>query len=310
MATHTLVSGSGMGHVSSATPGTRDSGPPAPRVRASQAWSALKISPVLESVAFLAGGVDGGRPPPGAPCPEHVLGPLMGTFVGPVGGRLPWDAAEELHRRAVVERKVTKEEWFQWRRARFTPHLLEDVTMLAHGGSCLGPDDAVRCTCPEEESSGEPVGNSRQMLVSGPGLGPVPALTPDPSGRSDPWQDTLVLLASAFRGRGSPLAAKHAGAGSPTIRDMRTLGAHLQRLAGAFAGPRRADRISGLGRLQWDPPLCVTHAWRMRDAIGGTDRARRRLLEELSLAVGLSPGSRPAVPAGAGQGIPGTALCL
>jgi hypothetical protein len=76
-----------------------------------------------------------------------VLGPLVGTIVGPVGGRLPQDSVEELFLRAADVRAVTREEWHEWRRARFSPHLLEDVTMLGYRGSCAGRSDEVRCTC-------------------------------------------------------------------------------------------------------------------------------------------------------------------
>jgi hypothetical protein len=117
--------------------------------------------------------------------------------------------------------------------------------------------------------------------------GPVPALTPDPTGQSDPWEDTLVLLAGTFRGRGSPLASKYAGSGPPTIKDMRTLAAHLERLAGAFAGPRRADRMAGLRRVEWDDALGLTYAWCVRDRATGTQEARDDLLHRLWAAVGL-----------------------
>ena len=266
-------------------------GPTVPLVRASRAWTALKISTVLESLAFLARGVECGRPPRAAACPKHVLGPLAGTIIGPVGGPLPRDSVEELFRRAAVERRVTTGEWLQWREARLTPHLLEDVTMLAHRGSCLARSDVVRCTCGEGRSREEPVATdgARRLLVPllAPDLGPVPALTPDPTGQSDPWHDTLVLLASTFRGRGSPLSSKYSGSGPPTIKDVRTLAAHLDRLSGAFAGPRRADRMAGLGRVHWDPALHITQEWRVRDAAGGTEQARMELLERLWLAVGL-----------------------
>jgi hypothetical protein len=216
-----------------------------------------------------------------------VLGPLTGTIVGPVSGPLPRDSVEELFRRATVERGVTTGEWLQWRRARITPHLLEDVTMLAHRGSCLARNDVVRCTCGEGQGSGASVATDRALRLPETGLGPVPALTPDPTGQSDPWQDTLVLLASTFRGRGSPLSSKFSGSGPPTIKDIRTLTVHLERLAGAFAGPRRADRMAGLGRVHWDPALRITQAWRVRDAVGGTEPARSDLLERLYVAVGL-----------------------
>ncbi len=264
-----------------------DAGPPVPLVRASRAWTALKVSTVLESLAFLARGVEWGRPPRGAACPEHVLGPLAGTIVGPVGGPLPRDSVEELFQRAAVERGVTTGEWLQWRRARFTPQLLEDVTMLAHRGSCLARSDVVRCTCGEARGAPDSVAPERALRLPAPGLGPVPALIADPTGHSDPWQDTLVLLASTFRGRGSPLSSKYSGAGPPTIKDIRTLSAHLERLSGAFAGPRRADRMAGLVRVHWDPPLRMTQAWRMRERVGGTERERAELLERLFLAVGL-----------------------
>jgi hypothetical protein len=68
---------------------------------------------------------------------------------------------------------------------------------------------------------------------------------------------------------------------------MRILGAHLDRLAGVFAGPRRTDRMSGLGRVEWQPALRITQAWRRRDVAGGTERARMELHERLRIAVGL-----------------------
>lgn len=261
--------------------------PPAALVRASRAWTALKVSAVLESLAFLARGVERGRPPRGAACAEHTLGPLVGVIVGPVASRQPPDAVEELFPRASFERGVTREEWIEWQRARQTPHLLEDVTMLAQRGSCLDRSDVVRCTCEGARPHGAPVPTDRWLRRLDPVLGPVPALTPDPSGRTDPWQDTLVLLASTFRGRGSPLSSKYAGSGPPTIKDVRTLAGHLERLAGAFAGPRRADRMAGLERVDWDPRLPMTQEWHDRDRAGGTDRAREELLERLLRAVGL-----------------------
>ncbi len=245
---------------------------------------ALKISPVLESLAFLAQGVGRGRPPRGAACPEHVLGPLVGTFIGPVGALLPRDCVEEYYQRAAVERRATQTEWLQWRRSRFTPHLLEDVTMLAHRGSCRGRGDVVRCVCCGVQGSGEPAGQWLRPTGAG---GSVPALTPDPTGRTDPWQDTLVALASTFRGRGSPLASKYAGSGPPSIRDMRILATHVERLSGAFAGPRRADRMAGLWRIKWDDSLGVTHAWHVRDRAGRAEEARLELLDRLMAAVGL-----------------------
>jgi hypothetical protein len=211
----------------------------------------------------------------------------MGTIVGPVGGLLPQDSVEELFQRAAVERGVTAREWLQWRQARFTPHLLEDVTMLAHRGSCLGRGDVVRCTCAGRQGSQDSIVADWSMRLPDPGLGPVPALTPDPTGQSDPWHDALVILASTFRGRGSPRSSKYSGSGPPVIRDMRILVAHLTRLAGAFAGPRRADRMAGLSRVEWDPALRMTRAWRTRDEAGGTDLARMELVERLWLAVGL-----------------------
>jgi hypothetical protein len=264
-----------------------DARPAAPLVRASRAWTALKVSPVLESLAFLARGMERGQPPRAAACAEHVLGPLVGAIIGPVGGLLPQDSVEELFQRAAVERRVTTQEWLQWRRARFTAHLLEDVTMLAHRGSCLTRSDVVLCTCGGDRGEGDAVAADRSMRLPGQDLGPVPALTPDPTGRSDPWEETLVLLASTFRGRGSPLSASCSGSRPPAIRDMRILGAHVDRLAGAFAGPRRTDRMSGLERVEWHPALRITQAWRMRDVAGGTERARMELLERLRFAVGL-----------------------
>ena len=212
----------------------------------------MKVSPVLESLAFLARGVESGRTPRGAACPEHVLGPLIGTVIGPVGGRLPWDTVEELFQRASDARGVTRAEWFEWRSSRFSPSLLEDVTMLAYRGSCVGPSDEVRCRCAPGPNGAEPPARSTHRLH--PALGPVPALTPDPTGWTDPWQDTLVELAARFRGRGSPQVSKFAGSGPPSVSDVRTLMGNLNRLAGAYAGPRRADRMGGLERLDWIPP--------------------------------------------------------
>jgi hypothetical protein len=269
------------------TAGTDQEPPPIPLVRASRAWTALKVSSVLESLAFLARGVECGRPPRAPACPEHIVGPLVGTIVGPVGGLLPRDAVEQLYQRAAVERGVTMGEWFEWRRARLTAHLLEDVTMLAHRGSCLGRSDVVRCTCSGVQGSWGSVPPDRWLRSPDGGTGPVPVLTPDPTGRTDPWQDTLVRLAATYRGRGSPLASKFAGSGPPTIKDMRTLAAHLERLSGAFAGPRRADRMAGLERVEWDPTLRLTPDWRVRDRAGGTEAARVELLERLWGAVGL-----------------------
>jgi hypothetical protein len=211
----------------------------------------------------------------------------MGTIVGPSGGHLPRDSVEEFFQRAAMERGVTPQEWLQWRQARFTPYLLEDVTMLAHRGSCLGHGDIVRCTCGGGPGTGDQAAADRTMRLPEPDLGSVPALTPDPTGRSDPWHETLILLASAFRGRGSPMSSKYSGSGPPAIRDVRILAAHLDRLAGSFAGPRRVDRMAGRGRVDRGPARRITKAWRMRDAAGGTDRARMELLERLWIAVGL-----------------------
>jgi hypothetical protein len=244
----------------------------------------MKVSPVLESLAFLARGVESGRPPRGAACPVHVLGPLIGTVIGPAGGRLPWDAVEELFQRASDGRGVTLAEWSDWRRHRFSPFLLQDVTMLAYRGSCVGRSDEVRCRCESAAGDGgAPVFSAHRTH---PGLGPVPALTPDPTGRTDPWQDALVELAARFRGRGSPHASKFSGSGPPTVLDIRTLVGNLDRLAGAFAGPRRADRMGGLERLDWNPPLPLTAAWGVRDRAGGTDDGRAELLARLLHAVG------------------------
>ena len=287
-----------------------DAGTDVPLVRASRAWTALKVSPVLESLAFLARGVECGHPPNAAACAQHVLGPLVGTVIGPVGGLLPRDSVEELFQRAAAERGVTTEEWLQWRRSRFTPHLLEDVTLLAHRGSCLTQSDVVRCTCGPRRGSGDAPVADRSMPLPDPDLGPIPALTPDPTGRSDPWLETLVLLAAAHRGRGSPLCSKYSGSGPPAIRDMRVLASHLDRLAGAFAGPRRADRMAGRGRVQWDPAVRITRAWRMRDVAGGTDRARMELVERLRIAVGLHNGLelRPRQPGQSPAGVVGAGL--
>jgi hypothetical protein len=115
----------------------------------------------------------------------------------------------------------------------------------------------------------------------------VPALTPDASGQTDPWQDALVVLASRFRGRGTLVASKYAGSGPPSVNEIRTLVAHLERLASAYAGPRRADRMTGLGRVDWNPPLRRTRAWEVRDRAGGTDRGREELMERLLRAVGI-----------------------
>ena len=269
-----------------AAPSAPWEGDPAPLVRASRAWMATKVSPVLESLAFLARGVECGRPPRGAACPQHVLGPLVATIVGPVCGLLPRDAVEELFPRASYVRGVTQGEWLEWRRVRVSAHLLEDVTMLAYRGSCVGRTDEARCTCSEEPGSAGPIPAHWGTHRVHPALGPVPALTPDASGRTDPWQDALVVLASRYRGRGSLLASKYSGSGPPSISDTRTLVAHLERLARAFAGPRRADRMTGLGRLDWNPPLSQSPAWRVRDRAGRTERGREELQSRLLGAVG------------------------
>ncbi len=270
--------------------------PATPLVRASRAWLALKASAVLESLAFLGRGVECGRPPRGAACPQHVLGPLIGTVIGPVGGRLRPYAVEELFQRASDVRGLTIGEWQEWRELRFTPQLLEDVTVLAYRGSTPGRSDEVRCTCSdamsaaaeESDSGAQPMSAVARTRRFDAFPGPVPALIPDPTGLSDPWQDQLVVLASRFRGRGSPLASKYAGSGPSSIKEMRTLVTHLERLAGAFAGPGRADRMAGLDRVEWTPPLVRTRAWRERDRLGSSERAHQDLHDRLLRAVGFA----------------------
>lgn len=263
--------------------------PLAPLARASRAWSALRVSPVLESMAFLAQGVARGRPPRGAACPAHVLGPLIGTIIGPVAGALPRDAVEEVLRHAVDVRGVTRREWVDWQQARLSRQLLEDVTILLYRGSCGEPGDAVLCTCVASEERGTRTDQFTRRFEAV--LGPVPALTPDPSGRTDPWQESLAVLASRFRGPGSPLSSKYSCSGPPSINETRTLVAHLHRLSGAFAGPRRADRMSGLARVAWDPPLRATRAWLRRDGAGRSHGARRALFDRLLEAAGCDPAS-------------------
>lgn len=268
-------------------PDARAADPTTPLVRASRAWSALRVSPALESLAFLAQGVARGRPPRGAACPEHVLGPLVGTVVGPVAGPTPRGVVEEVLRHSVEVRGVTRREWLEWQGARSTPQLLEDVTVLLYRGSCGEAGDSVRCTCVSSEQRGAhepPVDRFTRHLEAV--LGPVPALIPDPSGQTDPWQEALMVLASRFRGPGSPLCSKYAGTGPPTINDTRNLVAHLHRLAGAFAGPRRVDRMAGLGRVAWDPPVHVTRAWSLRDGAGGAPGAQHELFDQLLSAAG------------------------
>lgn len=282
--TQTLSVGQAAAVVPDVDPRGRQEGQPSPLLRASRAWTALKVSAVIESLAFLARGVDCGRPPRGAACPQHVLGPLVGTILGPVGGRLPQDCVEESFLRASHVRGVTREEWHEWRGSRFSPHLLEDVTMLAYRGSCAGRSDEVRCTCGGAADVDQGLAGTHAF---DPALGPVPALLPDVTGRTDPWQDALVVLVSKFRGRGTLLASKYAGSGPPSINEIRTVAAHLERLAGAYAGPRRADRMSGLGRVAWNPPLRQTRASVVRDRAGGTDSAREELVERLLRAVGI-----------------------
>lgn len=261
--------------------------PPAPLVRASRAWMALKTSTILESLAFLARGVEYGRAPRGAACPKHVVGPLVGTVIGPAGGCLPPDAVEELFQRAAIVRGVSMGEWSEWRRVRFTPELLEDVTMLAHRGACRGRSYEVRCTCGGSQVTGDPLEPEWRLRNFDPVLGPVPALVPDPTGQTDPWQDSLIVLASTFRGRGSQLSSQYSGSGPASVSEVRALAVHLDRLAGAFAGPRRADRMAGLGRIDWDPPLQPTLAWHVLDTEGSTERAREELRERLRLTVGV-----------------------
>jgi hypothetical protein len=68
---------------------------------------------------------------------------------------------------------------------------------------------------------------------------------------------------------------------------MRILATHVERLSGAFAGPRRADRMAGLWRIKWDDSLGVTHAWHVRDRAGRAEEARLELLDRLMAAIGL-----------------------
>lgn len=254
-------------------------------MRASQAWVALKVSPVLASLAFLGRGIERGRPLRGAPCPMHMLGPLMGTVIGPAASPLARDAAEEFFMPAARLRKVTARDWGQWRTIRTRAQLLEDVTALAHHGTCAERTRSLRCSCRAQDAV-RMLGLGQFLRVP-PSGGVVPLLIPDPTGRTDPWHDTLVAYVSRFRGPGTFPDSKFAGQGEPSIAQVRTLQAHLEVLASAFAGPGRADRMVGLARVGWDPPLEVTANWRNRDRLADTTAARVELRGRLHAAARL-----------------------
>lgn len=250
--------------------------PPRPLRRASLAWLAVKVSPALESFAFLARGLELGAPPAEAGCAQHELGPLLAVVLGPVAGTPPPDATEQLYRRAADARGVTLEQWQRWCESRRTPELLEDVTALLHTGSCAERPGLITCTC---GLTG--VGTHRRLRAMPPGGGPIPTLTPDPSAETDPWHDALVDFVARFRGRGTSRRSQFNHESDTSVRDRRQLLSHLELLASTFAGPRRIDRMAGLASVDWTPRIRATRAWQRRDRATGTEFAREELLARL-----------------------------
>jgi hypothetical protein len=249
---------------------------PRPLRRASFAWLAVKVSPALESFAFLARGLELGAPPVEAGCAQHELGPLLAVVLGPVAGTPPPDATEQLYRRAADARGVTLEQWQRWCESRRTPELLEDVTALLHTGSCAERPGLISCTCGPTG-----VGTHRRLRAMPPGGGPIPTLTPDPSAETDPWHDALVDFVARFRGRGTSRRSPFNHEGDTSVRDRRQLMSHLELLASTFAGPRRIDRMAGLASVAWTPRIRATRAWQRRDRATGTEFAREELLARL-----------------------------
>ena len=185
---------------------------------------------------------------------------------------------------AALHRRATSDDWELWRSTRTSPQVLEDVTALAHRGSCAERVYGLRCTCHLAEGA-TAAGHRRYLLLPPPGLGTIPVLVPDPSGRIDPWHVALVELASRFHGPGTFPKSRFAGQGEPSVADVRTLLGHLDVLAGAFAGPGRADRMVGLARIGWDGPLPDSEGWALRERETGTPWRRGELLDELRAAV-------------------------
>jgi len=249
---------------------------PRPLRRASFAWLAVKVSPALESFAFLARGLELGAPPVEAGCAQHELGPLLAVVLGPVAGTPPPDATEQLYRRAADARGVTLEQWQRWCESRRTPELLEDVTALLHTGSCAERPGLISCTCGPTG-----VGTHRRLRAMPPGGGPIPTLTPDPSAETDPWHDALVDFVARFRGRGTSRRSQFNHESDTSVRDRRQLMSHLELLASTFAGPRRIDRMAGLASVDWTPRIRATRAWQRRDRATGTESAREELLARL-----------------------------
>jgi hypothetical protein len=118
-----------------------------------------------------------------------------------------------------------------------------------------------------------------------PGHGAVPALTPDPSGQIDPWHESLVEFVGRFRGRGTEPRSRFSSEGGPTVHERRQLLGHLELLANAFAGPRRIDRMAGLGGVGWQPGIRITRNWQLRDRAAGTQQVRDELLDRMARAV-------------------------
>lgn len=254
---------------------------PSPLVRASNAWTALRVSPVLRSMAAIGRGVELGKAPRQAICARHHLGPLVASIVGPAAGPFPPDAAEEFNRRASDVSGVSRREWLTWARTRSTPELLEDVTALIHSGSCSEGADHLACRCPAPRARAVHP-RVRRMPAE---FGVVPVLIPDPSGRTDPWHEALVGFVATFRGRGTEPASRYSSQEAPSVNDRKCLYADLERLANAFAGPRRVDRMAGLRRVPWSPPGMRSPAWLMRERATATDQACDELLGRLAGAV-------------------------
>ncbi|HEX6887922.1 MAG TPA: hypothetical protein VF143_07435 [Candidatus Nanopelagicales bacterium] len=254
-----------------------------PLRRAADAWLALQVSPVLSTFAFLARGLEQGAPPRGAGCAQHLLGPLLGVVVGPVAGQLPKDATEELFQRAAHSRGVDPAQWAQWRAARSSAQLLEDLTTLLHSGSCAEGPGLLTCTCAVSGLRKHPI--TRRLRPMPEGLGAIPALTPDPTGQIDPWHEALVEFVGRFRGRGTEPRSRFSSEGGPSVHERRQLHGHLALLASTFAGPRRADRMAGLGRVPWQPGIRITRAWQLRDCAASTEQGRDELLDRMIAAL-------------------------
>jgi hypothetical protein len=279
-----LVDGSATRWIDAGPDGQQPPPPgPDPLRRATRAWLAVQVSPVLSTIAFLARGLELGAPPRGAGCPQHLLGPLLGVVVGPVAGGMPRDATEELYPRAAMSRGIELEQWHEWRAARRSPSLLEDLTALLHTGTCAEGPGQLTCTCAVSGLRGHPI--HRRLRPMPDGHGAVPALTPDPSGQVDPWHEALVEFVGRFRGRGTEPRSRFSSEGGPTVHERRQLLGHLELLASAFAGPRRIDRMAGLAEVTWQPGIRITRNWQLRERAAGTTRVRDELLERMAAAV-------------------------